>query len=240
MTQNTWALNAPPVDGYTTANASWGPDLHRRIDTYSGNGSSNLLETAHWDGDSILFSTWAPSSPYLYIGKLAIMDTSGDILVLDRDQTGTQVTSHGNIASGSNFLPVGPWYTGLTYGSVRHLYAYKQNQSIPLYLSSGSCGSNPCAGFAPMFPMTRSDGYTMAGGIVQGARTYDPTSGQWLTPDAYAGDIRDPMSQKPFMWNDNNPVEWSDPSGYQVAQALEESSRRSSLLETPYASPSVL
>lgn len=117
------------------------------------------------------------------------MDTSGDILVLDRDQTGTQVTSHGNIASGSNFLPIGPWYTGLTYGSVRHLYAYKQNQSIPLYLSSGSCGSNPRPGFAPMFPMTRSDGYTMAGGIVQGARTYDPTRGQWLTPDPYAGDI---------------------------------------------------
>ena len=22
------------------------------------------------------------------------------------------------------------------------------------------------------------------------------------------------MSQKPFIWNDNNPVEWSDPSGY--------------------------
>lgn len=22
------------------------------------------------------------------------------------------------------------------------------------------------------------------------------------------------MSQKPFTWNNNNPVEWSDPSGY--------------------------
>ena len=62
--------------------------------------------------------------------------------------------------------------------------------------------------------MIRSDGYRMIGGLVQGARSYDPTSGQWTTPDAFAGDVRDLMSQKPFMWNDNNPVEWSDPSGY--------------------------
>jgi RHS repeat-associated protein len=65
--------------------------------------------------------------------------------------------------------------------------------------------------------MQRSDGYSMTGGIVQGARTYDPTSGQWLTPDAYAGDVHDPMSQKPFVWNGNNPVEWGDPTGYTVA-----------------------
>jgi len=54
----------------------------------------------------------------------------------------------------------------------------------------------------------------MVGGIVQGARTYDSTSGQWLTPDAYAGIVQDPMSQKPFIWNGNNPLQWSDPIGY--------------------------
>ena len=32
----------------------------------------------------------------------------------------------------------------------------------------------------------------MFGGIVPGARTFDPVSGQWLTPDAYAGDVSDP------------------------------------------------
>jgi hypothetical protein len=53
------------------------------------------------------------------------------------------------------------------------------------------------------------------------ARTYDPTSGQWLTPDAYAGDVHDPMTQKPFMWNNNNPVQWSDPSGYDPLQTVE-------------------
>jgi|HubBroStandDraft_5_1064220.scaffolds.fasta_scaffold37857_1 RHS repeat-associated protein len=62
--------------------------------------------------------------------------------------------------------------------------------------------------------MQRPNGYSMVGGWVQGVRTFDPTSGEWLTPDTYAGDVHDPMSQKPFMWNDNNPVQWSDPSGY--------------------------
>jgi hypothetical protein len=34
------------------------------------------------------------------------------------------------------------------------------------------------------------------------------------SPDAYAGDVHNPASQKPFMWNNNNPVQFSDPSGY--------------------------
>jgi hypothetical protein len=37
--------------------------------------------------------------------------------------------------------------------------------------------------------------------------------GQWTTPDAYAGDVHDPMTQKPFMWDRNNPYQYADPSG---------------------------
>jgi hypothetical protein len=32
-------------------------------------------------------------------------------------------------------------------------------------------------------------------------------------PDFQPGDVDDPMSQHPYMWNANNPVEYSDPSG---------------------------
>ncbi|HVA29357.1 MAG TPA: hypothetical protein VNF68_14345, partial [Candidatus Baltobacteraceae bacterium] len=45
-------------------------------------------------------------------------------------------------------------------------------------------------------------------------RAYDPGSSQWTTPDAYAGDITDPMSQQKYMWNGNNPIMYGDPSGY--------------------------
>ena len=38
--------------------------------------------------------------------------------------------------------------------------------------------------------------------------------GNWTAPDAYAGNVGDPMSQKAYMWNRNNPLAYSDPSGY--------------------------
>jgi RHS repeat-associated protein len=49
---------------------------------------------------------------------------------------------------------------------------------------------------------------------IQGVRAYDPTSAQWTTPDAYSGDVHDPMSQKPFMYNGNNPIKFQDTTGY--------------------------
>ena len=60
--------------------------------------------------------------------------------------------------------------------------------------------------------MTRADGYQMGDVTIQGVRAYDPGSAQWTTPDAYAGVVTDPMSQQSYMWNDNNPIAYSDPS----------------------------
>jgi|GEM_PF-3807624 len=39
----------------------------------------------------------------------------------------------------------------------------------------------------------------------------------WTTPDVYKGELHDPMSQKAYMWNNNNPVVYSDPTGYEAA-----------------------
>jgi RHS repeat-associated protein len=64
--------------------------------------------------------------------------------------------------------------------------------------------------------MLREDGYQIEDLTIQGVRAYDPTTAQWTAPDAYAGDVHDPMSQKPFMWNGNDPVSYTDPSGYLV------------------------
>ncbi len=61
---------------------------------------------------------------------------------------------------------------------------------------------------------TREDGYFDGTLTIQGVRAYDPNMNQWTTPDAYAGEVHDPMSQHPYMWNNNNPVQYSDPSGY--------------------------
>ena len=64
--------------------------------------------------------------------------------------------------------------------------------------------------------MPKSDGFSDGHNTFQGVRTYDPQAGAWTTPDAYRGDVHDPMSQKPYMWNRNNPYAYSDPSGYCV------------------------
>jgi len=61
-----------------------------------------------------------------------------------------------------------------------------------------------------------SDGYLDGVTIIQGARTYDSAMQQWTTPDIYPGMIHDPMSQKPYMWNRNNPIAYSDPTGFYV------------------------
>ncbi len=59
----------------------------------------------------------------------------------------------------------------------------------------------------------RPDGYVDGENVFQGVRAYDPDMNQWTTPDAYAGNVHDPMSQKPYLWNNNNPVSYSDYSG---------------------------
>uniref|UniRef100_E6Q3A6 L,D-TPase catalytic domain-containing protein n=1 Tax=mine drainage metagenome TaxID=410659 RepID=E6Q3A6_9ZZZZ len=62
----------------------------------------------------------------------------------------------------------------------------------------------------------RADGYQIGMTTIQGVRAYDPGSAQWTTPDAYAGVVSDPMSQQSYMWNDNNPIAYGDPSGFKV------------------------
>lgn len=65
-----------------------------------------------------------------------------------------------------------------------------------------------------MLTIPKPDGFSDGQNTFQGVRTYDPQAGTWTTPDAYHGDVHDPMSQKPYMWNRNNPYAYEDPSGY--------------------------
>src|ERR1039458_4422386 len=78
-------------------------------------------------------------------------------------------------------------------------------------------------GNSEQFMQNRLDGYNDGyGNTFQGVRSQDSNTGQWSTPDAYAGDVSDPMSQKPFMYDGNNPIAYSDPSGYQTIEEDEE------------------
>ena len=89
-TQNIWLVSDNPLPGESAGSVQWGPDGRHRVDNITTSGETSPT-TAHWDGDTLLFQT---PGPFLYVGKLAIMDTAGEILISDRDQTGTQMTSH--------------------------------------------------------------------------------------------------------------------------------------------------
>jgi RHS repeat-associated protein len=211
-----------PFTGVTgNGTAEWGPDGKQRIDDAGQQPSM----TAHWDEDTLLFATQSGSPSYtvVYVGKFAAVQSTGDLLVSDRDQSGAQVASHGYTTMSPWWGSSNYWYSDWTTATVRKNVVTSRAPVPEIQIFPGSCNlyfngqQYNCPAFTQVFPMKRSDGYSMVGGIVQGARTYDPTSGQWLTPDPYAGDVRDPMSQKPFMWNNNNPVEWQDPTGYETA-----------------------
>ncbi len=80
--------------------------------------------------------------------------------------------------------------------------------------SGGWVGSTNAAGDSLVLAPAREDGYAVRGLMIQGVRSYDSNTEQWTTPDAYKGDVHDPMSQRSYMWNNNNPVAYADPSGY--------------------------
>jgi hypothetical protein len=101
--------------------------------------------------------------------------------------------------------------------------------------SSSPCASGNCYGAltvgiaaGAILGMPRPDGYAWGVGTFQGTRTFDSSAGTWTTPDATAGDVYDPASQKSYMWNGNNALGYADPTGYDaVAQGLDGSGGQS-------------
>ena len=161
----------------------------------------------------------AGSSVVLYIGKLATLDSDGDLIVYDRDQSGTVQASHTiNEYSAWGLSPEWQIHSKTLNGTIY----YGDPGNCSEMLTGGGSGPIPSPGTVSCgalpglvtIGMHRSDGYDFEAITLQGVRVFDPISAQWLTPDAYFGDVHDPMSQKPFMWNDNNPIEYEDPSGY--------------------------
>jgi hypothetical protein len=62
---------------------------------------------------------------------------------------------------------------------------------------------------------TIGDGFYLGDIQINGVRAIDPTVGAWTTPDAYEGDVHDPMSQQKYMFNRNNGIDYSDPTGFE-------------------------
>ncbi|MDB5070346.1 MAG: hypothetical protein JWM87_1457 [Candidatus Eremiobacteraeota bacterium] len=174
-------------------------------------GSASLANptttSLHYDGDMLLFATDANGHLAFLRNELlgeynSAANGSLAYRELDRDFAELAVTTHNE--SG---------YDGLSYVNGEYRTP-KLTRPVDVYEQGG--GNVGTIAFAPTggFGYIHPDGFETLFGTIQGTRISDSFTGTWTTPDAYAGDVHDPMSQKPFMWNRNNPYDYSDPSGF--------------------------
>ena len=200
MCNGTHTSNDPMADmpTGTTMTYGLGPNGHPLVIAGQPNPTftGTITNTIHWDGDDVLFTVDSSGNVELRAGELAMMMTSTGLDVLDRDMTGGLVGDHDSQGFSG-------WSAAPSFNTGKLVTAHG---SFPVGSDSGNSGQ---------FMQNRLDGYNDGyGNTFQGVRSQDSNTGQWSTPDAYAGDVHDPMSQKPYMYNHNNPLQYGDPSGY--------------------------
>ena len=185
----------------------WGPGGRAIVGTYD----TSVYRGYHWDGADLAFTSLQNGSVNDY--KLG---SDGDLLTADSNQTGASANHY----SGAVYYDRGD----AGYAEASH----DAGGYSSFCANAGEYYVNPCglgtpsgqtpafytAGFGPDLTAYPGDGVTDGFVVLQGSRNYEAATGQWTTPDAYEGDISDPMSQAKYMWNRNNPVAYSDPSGY--------------------------
>ncbi len=171
--------------------------------------SANFAATnaLFWDGDKPLVANNSTGGGnFVYLDDFATFTSSKTsvpstayLTMIDRDFSGTAVAEH-NATGSSNWDPLGFYRGGGTLCSIN--------------LPSWSQASSGFSSVTPGIVMPRRDGISDLYNTIQGTRSYDSDSGQWTAPDAYAGEVDDPATQRPYMWNRNNPYVYEDPSGY--------------------------
>jgi hypothetical protein len=194
--------------GVVNGTLKWSPTGHAYAMPYNGQNYS-----VHYDGDRVLFITDASGA--LWLAKIETLAnySAGSLQIVDRDVSGKYASKHN-----------GAFYGGVSLGSTLYKNKDQPAVSIPqIFWGSTNdplCGprtGSTAATCAPAgnFEYDRLEGFEYFGLTMQGARAVDESTGKWTTPDAYAGDVHDPLSQKPFMWDRNNAYAYSDPSGFQ-------------------------
>lgn len=183
----------------------YGTDSHpRRFALYhpdlAGNPGANESRAWLWDGNDRLIECQLSAGQGLGDYNLA----SGAIVrINDRNRNGAVTMSRDAVGFSD-------WKDQrVRRGSNEAAPCSIDGGSPPTYLPRNICSAQHDGKLT-------ADGWTLDYETWQGVRTSDLAIGQWNTPDAYAGEVHDPMSQKPFMWNGNNPYAYSDPSGYLI------------------------
>ncbi|HEV2737136.1 MAG TPA: hypothetical protein VGU66_01025, partial [Candidatus Elarobacter sp.] len=182
-----------PID-HGISTIGWGPNGHP-VQVLNDQGSG-VPYTLHWDGDALLFVSDAAGNVVDFKvgtdGGTAPGNTGG-VTVYDRDTAGVVLLTS-NASGHSALAPLD-----------------SSDLSGPSYPGTNGYQAPPRI----FFDTNRADGYNFGSFRINGVRAFDAALGSWTTPDAYAGDVHDPASQQRYMWNRNNPYEYSDPSGYE-------------------------
>jgi RHS repeat-associated protein len=168
----------------------WGPNGHPLV-VNAVNQPGVTQMTLHWDGDVILFITDSAGNVVDFKAGL-----DGEIAPRDPNQSALVVYERDSAG-----VIIGSSVNGTT--SLAPLDAWD--------------GAGPNFGVSSYAQYVRPDGFEIVGIQINGVRAFDPALGSWTTPDAFEGDIHDPASQQKYMWNRGNPVDYSDPSGYNPA-----------------------
>lgn len=239
-TQQWWSYTKGQSSG-AAANVSvydWGPNDHPiRIGSADSStstpppDSAATYDTLHWDGNQLVFTTTSTG----VVDDIKV-GSSGDITPTDsgysgitfwdRGPGGAVVYCHNASGSGgSGQIPVLPMFMAWS-SSPCAAFNQPPSGSFPSSMlwftglgTFGAYSGHPRAGGVgqgKIVGMYRTDGLSDGANTIQGVRTTDAMSGTWTTPDAFAGVVGDPSSQKAYMWNGNNPLAYSDPTGYAI------------------------
>jgi len=209
----------------TTATYTWGANGHPvaiaatclAAVTTCGPVGAVSTETLHWAGNQLLFTTHGNVLDDIKIGEIGDItpqdSTYKGLTFWDRDASSAVVFCHNASGAGGSGKPAYT-YASLT-GTQRTMGPCGPASML---WSSGSgyvrSGSTYLIGWGGVLAMPRGDGFLDGFNQVQGVRIYDPAVNAWATPDAYQGNVHDPMSQKSYVWNRNNPAAYGDPTGF--------------------------
>jgi YD repeat-containing protein len=189
-------LNHPFKVG-STSYAVWGPPT-----------TDFQYDALYWDDDKLLFTVnSAGAIDDVKIGDLAdyLPGVSNSLTVWDRTRDGQVQACH--TGSGAGLAHPNSFLRVVLSCSAPTTFTSPQ-------LPGGSRQAPTTVGRGALLTIPKGDGISDGFSAIQGVRTFDTQAGVWNSPDAYRGHVHDPMSQKPYIWNRNNPYKFSDPSGY--------------------------
>ncbi len=198
--------------------------------TWDSNGNllSNGVNTYSYDYANRLTSVVGAlsSSSYVYNGlgdRLQqtvdgvptnyTLDLNNSLTQVLDDENATYLYGLGRIGA---YEPDGYWqyYLGDALGSVRQTTdAVNAITMTRSYAPFGAVTSS--AGDRRPFGFTGEEN-DLTELVYLRARYYDPNTGRFINRDSYAGSLTNPASQHRYTYTENNPVNYTDPSGHYI------------------------